>query len=408
MLLQWDKLIQFFLLKREQQKFGKRNILIRNSELIPILDEIDVICFDKTGVLTTRQMEISKYFMYSSLTEVDGRCLGCNGDIQTLIRTASVLCTDVSFVEKSNFANPVDRALISFAKKQDVDFAEISSKFQRIFDMPFDSEKRYMYSGFETKDQERWYFLKGDPDLVILQCKDYFDEDGGKRKIDFGFQSEIKALSKSISQKGDTAIAMAVKTGDVDPQQKEFTFLCLFQFKNTLQESVKEVVERVIKKGIRPLLLTGDKSEAAVKIAHECGIANNSEASLSGHVIDRMGLDEVGRQAEYCSVFSRLLPLQKATIIRQLQKKGHRVMMVGDGPNDGIALNIADIGISFQNESSPIARRYSSILLNQLNDLPELIEMASKLMKKIRQLRYFRFAISFLLLVLVYLSTFHG
>ncbi len=406
LLFQEDALILSFLLKREQQKNKKKNIFIRNIEIIPHLDEIDIICFDKTGVLTTRQMEITKFFMYSSLTEVDARCSGFDEDTQALIKTASVLCTDVSFFEKTKFANPVDYALISFAQRAGVDFAKISSKFQRIFDMPFDSEKRYMYCGYETEDQKQWYFLKGDPDLVLLQCKDYFDENGGKGRIDFGFQSKIRALSQSISQKGDTAIAMAIAVGDVAPQQNEYTFLCLVEFENTLQENAKDVVERMIEKGIRPLLLTGDKSEAAVKIAHACGITQNGKASLSGNVIDRMTLDEVGRQAEYCSIFSRLLPSQKAAIIRQLQNKGHRVMMVGDGPNDGIALNIADIGISFQTESSPIARRFSSILLNHLNNLPELIQGAYNLKKRMRQLRYFRIVISIVLFITLYISAF--
>ena len=407
MFFQMDELIHSFLLKREQQKIKRRNILFRNPELFPLLDEIDIICFDKTGVLTTRQMEISKFFMYSSLTEVDAtRYLDFDWGILAIIKTASVLCTDVLFFEKSKFANPVDAALISFGRRAGVDFANISRKFQRIFDMPFDSEKRYMYCGYETEDHESWYFLKGDPDLVLMQCKDYFDENGNKRKLDFGFLSDVRSLNKSISQKGDTVIAMAVAVGEIDPKQNDFTFLCLAQFENTLQEGAKEVVERIIKKGIRPLLLTGDKPEAALKIAHDYGIAQKSEASLSGNVIARMALDEVGRQAEYCSVFSRLLPSQKAMIIRQLQNRGHQVMMIGDGPNDGIALNVADIGITFQNDSSPIARRFSSVLLQHLKDLPELIEGSNNLKARMRKFHYFRIVIAIILLLAVNISAF--
>ncbi len=406
LLSQRDELIHRFLLKREQQKFKKRNVLIRDSESIPHISEIGIICFDKTGVLTTREMEISKFFMLSALNGLNAISLDFSVSTHALIRTASVLCTDVSFFEKFQFANPVDHALISFAQRVSANFAEISSKYRRVFDMPFDSERRFMYCGYETEDKAKWYFLKGDPDVVLLQCKDYYDESGGKRKLDFNYKTKISALSKSISQNGDTAIAMAITQGDMNSKPNEYTFLCLAQFENTLQDGVKEIVESFIKKGIRPLLLTGDKSEAAVKIAHACGIAQNSEASLSGNVIDRMTLDEVGRQAEYCSIFSRLLPSQKATIIRQLKNKGHRVMMVGDGPNDGIALNVADIGISFQNDSSPIARQFSSILINHLNDLPGLFERSYALKARMKRLLYFRIVILIVLLILVYVDVF--
>ncbi|HMN14955.1 MAG TPA: HAD-IC family P-type ATPase, partial [Bellilinea sp.] len=404
---QQNEIINSFLLKHAHHAIEERHILIRYPELIPLLDEIDTICFDKTGVLTTRQLEASKFFVYSSLTEVKARCLVSDGVTKDLIKTASALCTDVSFFEKARFANPVDYAFISFAQSAGVDLAKISKKFHRIFDMPFDSEKRYMYCGYETEEQEQWYFLKGDPDLVLIKCKDYLDEIGEKRSLDFNLQCKIKDLSKSISQGGDTAIALAVAFGGVDPKLNEYAFLCLVQLENTLQENAKEVVERIIKRGIRPLLLTGDKSEAAVKIAHTCGIAQNSKAALSGNVIDRMPLDEVGRQAEYCSVFSRLLPSQKATIIHQLQNKGHHLIMVGDGPNDGIALHVADIGISFKNDSSPIARRFSSILLNRLTDLPALFEEGNTLKLRMKKLRCFMILISMILLAVVYIASFY-
>jgi Ca2+-transporting ATPase len=67
--------------------------------------------------------------------------------------------------------------------------------------------------------------------------------------------------------------------------------------------------------------------------------------------------------------------------------------MVGDGPNDGIALKVADIGISFVKNSSPIARRLSRILINDLADLLRLIEGANRINRRVKHLKLFRILI---------------
>ena len=53
--------------------------------------------------------------------------------------------------------------------------------------------------------------------------------------------------------------------------------------------------------------------------------------------------------------------------------------MIGDAPGGGVALKVADVGISFVKNSSPIARRLSKILINELSDLLGLIEGANKI-----------------------------
>jgi cation transport ATPase len=57
--------------------------------------------------------------------------------------------------------------------------------------------------------------------------------------------------------------------------------------------------------------------------------------------------------------------------------------MIGDGPNDGLALKAADISISFHQNSSPIARRLSKILIMELPDILRLIEGSDRLNRRI-------------------------
>jgi P-type E1-E2 ATPase len=77
--------------------------------------------------------------------------------------------------------------------------------------------------------------------------------------------------------------------------------------------------------------------------------------------------------------------------------------MVGDGPNDGIALKAADIGVSFVKDSSPIARRLSKILINDLTDLLRLIEGAKRIKMRAKQLKYIRILIVAVSLLGIYM-----
>jgi P-type E1-E2 ATPase len=89
-----------------------------------------------------------------------------------------------------------------------------------------------------------------------------------------------------------------------------------------------------------------------------------------------MPLSEVARQCEYISVFTRLSPSQKGIIARIFQQRGHRVAVVGDGTNDVIALKSADVGISFVEGSSPMAKRKAKVLINDLTDILRVMETA--------------------------------
>lgn len=322
-----------------------------------------------------------------------------------LIKFACALCNDVVFYEKIEQANSVDKALITFAVKNGIDLKELLLHSNRIYDKPFDSENRHMVCGYELKDLGVCYFVKGDPDVVLRMCDSYLTQSGNK-KIDLDFWFLNNNNIGSINKRGNTAIALAYVSGISDtpmPSQK-YTFLCILELENSLQHEAREIIKKITARRIRSIMLTGDRAETAENISKQCGITKGSEGCLTGRVIERMALSEVSRQSVHCSVFARLLPSQKGVIIRLFQQKGYRVVMIGDGPNDAIALNVADIGISFTKNSSPIARRLSKILIAELSDLLRLIEGTNRISKTLKYLKLFRILILTMILFYLYLS----
>ena len=107
---------------------------------------------------------------------------------------------------------------------------------------------------------------------------------------------------------------------------------------DALRPDAREAVRRLHAMNIRTSLITGDNEQAARHFAHAAGIED---------------------------VHARVLPAEKATIIRRLQQDGVRVAMVGDGINDAPALMQADVGIAFGSAADIAIESADVVILNQ-------------------------------------------
>lgn len=126
-----------------------------------------------------------------------------------------------------------------------------------------------------------------------------------------------------------------------------------------VKSTSKEAVEMFRNLGIKTIMLTGDNSRTATSICRE------------------LAIDEV---------HAELLPADKTAILRDLQKSGHSVAMVGDGINDAPALAAADVGIAVGG-GQDIAIESADIVLmqNDLRDAAEAIRLSRATMRNIKQ-----------------------
>ncbi len=88
----------------------------------------------------------------------------------------------------------------------------------------------------------------------------------------------------------------------------------------------------------------------------------------------------VGLATGVDSVEAECLPEEKHELVKQLNKDGYRVMMVGDGINDGPALAEADVGVAMGLSGSDIAANSAGVVLmtDELNRLPFLMDLARR------------------------------
>ena len=128
---------------------------------------------------------------------------------------------------------------------------------------------------------------------------------------------------------------------------------------DAIKPSATAAVAGLRRLGLRPVLLTGDNEATARAVAAAVGIEE---------------------------VIAGILPAAKAAAVRDLQARGHRVAMVGDGVNDGPALAAADLGMAVGAGTDVAISAADLILLREdLRVVPEAIQLARAARATIRR-----------------------
>jgi Cu2+-exporting ATPase len=135
--------------------------------------------------------------------------------------------------------------------------------------------------------------------------------------------------------------------------------LAAFAVADAVRPESAAAVRQLHRAGIEVALLTGDSRAVAERVAHEIGID---------------------------TVFAQVLPEQKAATVKEMQARGKRVAMVGDGVNDAPALATADVGVAI-GAGTDVAVEAGDIVLvrNDPRDVPRIIALSRASYRKMVQ-----------------------
>jgi len=162
--------------------------------------------------------------------------------------------------------------------------------------------------------------------------------------------ADVLARATNLAAVGRTVILVAHNSQIVG----------MLVLEDTLRPQASSVITRLKKLGIRTILVTGDNTATAERIAGELGISE---------------------------VHAEVLPAQKVEIVKQLQAQGWSVAFVGDGVNDGPALATANVGVAMGLGGTDVAIETAEIALlsDDLTKLPHLLGLARQAMRAIKQ-----------------------
>ncbi|MDD5145317.1 MAG: cation-translocating P-type ATPase [Candidatus Pacebacteria bacterium] len=305
----------------------KRNGLVKKLLSIETLGSTSVICTDKTGTLTEGIMKVAKTDFRDKLK--------------------ALFALTVTNDQRSN----LEVAIWEYIKKEETfNPQEVFDLTRRIYEEPFDSEKKYTFAivNIEGKDTA---FIAGAPEIILAFC-------------DITEEEKTKILSKIEEWAGEglRVLGIIYKEGGILKEKKGFSYLGAVGIRDPIREGAKEAIEAAKKAGIKVKIVTGDYRKTAEKIADLLGFNLKPENILEGSELEKISDEELKNKIENISLFTRVTPHQKMKIIKALQERGETVAMTGDGVNDAPALKKADIGVVV-GSASDVAKEAGDLVL---------------------------------------------
>lgn len=315
-------------------RIARKGALVQQINAVESLSNVDVLCLDKTGTLTTNKIQLRQIIPIAmdenSLRQLLGDFVASTGRVN---RTAEAIAEQCPGEARATTV-----------------------------DIPFSSE--YKWSGASFTDTGS--YLLGAPEVLLqymnegplLQRHTQSWTDLGLRVLIFAHHSEPL---QPPSQNGTPHLPDNLKP------------LGWLTFTDELRPDAKAVLDQFREAGVQLKLISGDNPQTVAALAQLAGISKDVDV-VSGLELADMNESQFADTVDRVTVFGRITPEQKQRIVQVLRSKGHYVAMIGDGVNDVLSLKQAQMGIAMESGSQATRSVADMVLLNdQFNVLPEAI-----------------------------------
>ena len=292
-----------------------QDVLIQQANAVESLSNVDTLCLDKTGTLTTNQITLQEIYPI--------------GISESVLRP---LLAD--YAASSTTLNRTSEAIAH---------ALPGRACQPYAEVPFASARKWSAIAFDHADQRGVYVL-GAPEVLTTEMDlnaelhDYIQTKvmQGLRVVLFAYNPDPTALSAT-----DTNYIQ------LPPNLTPLAILC---FGDQLRPEAYETLQGFAKAGIEVKIISGDNPQTVAALARQAGLGANVQL-VSGAELAQMDTVQFNQAALTHNVFGRISPEQKAMLIKTLRDSGRYVAMIGDGVNDVLSLKQAHLAIAMESGS---------------------------------------------------------
>lgn len=361
------------------QRLVKRNAIIRTLPSVETLGSATVICSDKTGTLTQNKMTVVEAYVNHKRDLINRAAPATvlNAEENRLL-AISVLCADaqVRTSEDGKFeftGDPTETALLDFGILYGMYKDVVEKKFQRIAEIPFDSERKRMTTVNRMSERSTRVNVKGGLDEVLSVCNKIIIH-GEVRSITSDDVEQIRDANETMANSALRVLSMAYKDLSEAPHnvhigelENDLIFIGLLGMIDPARPEVVDAVAKCNTAGIRPVMITGDHKSTALAIAREIGIYREGDVAITGAELEKLSEEEFCENVARYSVYARVAPEHKVRIVKAWQNHDEVVAMTGDGVNDAPALKQADIGAAMGIVGTDVAKGAADMVLTDDN-----------------------------------------
>ncbi|KAH8508608.1 hypothetical protein H0E87_010645 [Populus deltoides] len=337
--------------------------IVKSLAVIRDMGSMDILCIDKTGTLTMNHAIIVNH-------------LDSWGSPQEKVLRFAFL----NSYFKTDQKYPLDDAILAYVFTNGYRFQP--SKWSKIDEIPFDFIRRRVSVILETESNasqgrnshtcDRFMITKGALEEVMRVCS-FIDNVDGSELVTFSSEDyqRILNMGEELSNRGLRIIGVAIKRlqmqgshpnmANEEITESDMVFLGVITFFDPPKDSAKQALWRLAEKGVKAKVLTGDSLSLAVRICEELGIRTTNVTT--GPELELLNQDDFHETVKSATVLARLTPTQKLRVVQSLQTAGeHVVGFLGDGVNDSLAIDAANVGISVDSGAS-VAKDLADIIL---------------------------------------------
>ncbi|MFQ5552557.1 MAG: cation-translocating P-type ATPase [Thermoplasmata archaeon] len=394
------------------RRMARRHALIRRLPAVEALGGTTVICTDKTGTLTTGQMNIRIVAVGDREYEVVGEGFAPEGvyrlqgqrvdpaDDEGLMRllSAALLDNDARLVQEGAqwtvLGDPTEGALLVAAMRAGLRPEVLEADLPRVGEVPFTSERKRMttihapvdaetLAEFRARGDETLELLgeipgkvawtKGAPEAVLERSAAVYS-DGESVPLTEEDREGILERARSLAWQAYRVLALAYRElpdqlPDLGEEtvERDLVYLGLVGMMDAPRKDAIEAVKRSKEAGIEVVMITGDHLLTAEAVAREMGILEEGEDVMTAADLDRLPVKQLAERVEHVKVYARVSPEHKVKIVSAWKRRGAVVAMTGDGVNDAPALRRSDIGIAMGITGTDVAKESSDVVLTDDN-----------------------------------------
>jgi magnesium-transporting ATPase (P-type) len=372
------------------QRMARRRAIVKKLSSVETLGSASVICSDKTGTLTKNEMTIVAAVTPSGEARVTGAGYRPEGEwrdgdralagtplleeVQALIGGGSLANDAVLREEGGEWTiqgDPTDAAFLVAAAKIDGLREALDSRFERLAEIPFTSERKLM-STFEADLEGELgsaVVTKGAPDVLLARCT--AERAAGRvRPLTDERRTEVLDTIDRLAGQALRTLAVAYRPlRDHEPLaveeagEQELVYLGVVGIIDPARPEARTAIAAAAAAGVRTLMITGDHARTAARIAADLGIVGSDARVLTGAELGKLDGPELEAAVREVSVYARVAPEHKLRIVDALQANGAIVAMTGDGVNDAPALKAADIGVAMGVTGTDVTKEAADMIL---------------------------------------------